>query len=176
MIKSLNGKIIKKGEGYIVLDVAGFGVCINTIKIDLENEIGMYDFFHTKFIMTDNKVSIYGFRDEERLNIFERLIKIKGVGPSTCLNILNTIENVEDLTKDKIIRVKGIGNKLADVIVGSIGFDNSRVETIKKFTKLGFNKDDVLKVINNTDIDESNSEYNRIILERLCEVKGNDIL
>ncbi len=124
MISYLKGKILKKGNGFIILEVnnIGYQVFVNpTMYADLS--IGTESEFYTHQYVREDSLDLYGFRNMEELELFELLLSISGVGPKSALGVL-AIAKVEDI-KDSIARgdsslltkVSGIGKKTAERVV-----------------------------------------------------------
>ncbi len=124
MISFLRGKIINKGQGYIVLEVrdVGYKVFINpTMHADLDigSEIDCY----THHYIREDAMDLYGFKSLDELELFELLLSISGIGPKSALGTL-AIATPEDV-KESISRgdpallqkVSGIGKKTAERVV-----------------------------------------------------------
>lgn len=124
MISSLNGKVVHKDLGYIIIDVGGVGyrVAVET-GVALEAIPGEAIFLWTYLAVRENALDLYGFKEREVLEIFELLITISGIGPKTALGILNVAspatlrQAVGTGDTSYLTRVSGIGKKNADKIV-----------------------------------------------------------
>jgi Holliday junction DNA helicase RuvA len=124
MISFLSGKILAKGNNFIILRVGdvGYKIFINAvfladIKISAEAEI------YTHQYVREEALDLYGFKSMEELEMFELLLSISGIGPKSALGVL-AIGSVEDI-KESISRgdphlltkVSGIGRKTAERVV-----------------------------------------------------------
>ncbi len=174
MIRVLKGKILKRNECEVILDVSGFGIYIKVLENEQINNIGEEEILYTKMIISENKINFYGFKIEQRYEMFDKLLSIKGIGPSICINILNSIKKLNEIDKKTIVKVKGVGNKLADTILKELGTGEKSTINIDEFVKLGFKKSDVQNVVDSIDDRISGDTLNRIILEKLCEVNNID--
>lgn len=124
MISYLKGKIIKKGENYMVIDVnnVGYKIFVNE-KFLAELEKGSEVQIHTHQYVREDSLDLYGFSTAAELGLFELLISISGIGPKSALATL-AIASVDDL-KATIIKgdptlltkVSGIGKKTAERVV-----------------------------------------------------------
>ncbi len=174
MIKILNGRIIESLGSSVVIDVSGFGLHVRVLTTEMISEVGNKETLYTNMIITENNISIYGFKEKPKCEIFEKLIKIKGIGPSIAINILTEISDLQHIDSQNLLKIRGVGSKLADTILNEFGNRNAATVSIKEFVKLGFKKEDVLKVVNELGISSSDSDYSKKILERLCEANNND--
>lgn len=125
MISRLTGKIVHIDPKYTVLDVNGVGYKVFTTvdiltKIDKDKkEITLW----TYLAVRENALDLYGFISLAELNFFELLITISGIGPKTALGILNvaSVQSLETAIQtgdtSHIIKVSGIGKKVAEKIV-----------------------------------------------------------
>lgn len=122
MIASVSGTILKIGSDHLVVDVHGLGLRVFVPRTVLENvgSIGRGITLHTHFVIRENEMALYGFKQEDELALFEVLLTVNGVGPKVGLAILSTLS--PDLLKTAIMRedsgvlqrVPGIGKKTAE--------------------------------------------------------------
>ncbi|MFH1841174.1 MAG: Holliday junction branch migration protein RuvA [Candidatus Nealsonbacteria bacterium] len=119
MISSLQGKIVKKENKFVVLEVGGVGFkvfltesALNKIP-EKENNLKL----HTYLYLKEERVELYGFLTEEELDLFETLKEISGIGPRTALALtsfgsLLNLKNIMEKEEERFFReVKGIGKK-----------------------------------------------------------------
>ncbi|MFA5318498.1 MAG: Holliday junction branch migration protein RuvA [Patescibacteria group bacterium] len=124
MIAYLQGKILNKGRGYIILKAGdiGYQIFISAgMYADLQTgqEIELYIHHH----VSETAQSLYGFKNFSELEFFKLLISISGVGPKSALGVL-AMASVEEI-KESIAagdpsllnKVSGIGTKTAERIV-----------------------------------------------------------
>jgi len=124
MISYLKGKIINKGQGYVILEISdiGYKVFIND-ALYAEIDIGQDLEFYTYQNVREDALDLYGFSNLEQLEMFELLLTISGIGPKSALGVL-AVANIEDI-KESIARgdsglltkVSGIGKKTAERVV-----------------------------------------------------------
>ena len=125
MFAYIKGSLEMKFKNYIVIDVGGLGYkifmaenSINTIG-DIGDTVKVFTYYRVR----EDDVSIYGFKTEEELRMFELLLSVSGVGAKSALVMLSCIEpsefaiavisnNVKLLTQ-----VPGIGTKSAQRII-----------------------------------------------------------
>jgi holliday junction DNA helicase RuvA len=124
MIAYLLGKILYKGQGFIIIKTnnIGYKVFINSAlysELDVNREVELYIHHHVR----EDAVVLYGFNDMEELEMFELLLTISGIGPKSALATLS-VTNVDELKEyisqgdsSLLIKVSGIGKKTAERIV-----------------------------------------------------------
>jgi len=124
MIGRLRGKVVQKYPPFFLLDVSGVGFVVQCPlpvfdKIKEDTEITIY----TKCLFKEEEAFIYGFADQEQLNMFNTLTSVPGLGPKSALNILSKF-SPEELTQaietedlELLTSVPKIGKKLASKIV-----------------------------------------------------------
>ena len=124
MIAYLKGKIINKGQGYIILDAkdVGYQVFVNPTQYT-ELDIGQEIEFYTHHHIREDAMDLYGFNTLEDLEMFELLLGISGIGPKSALGVL-AISSVNEVREtiaqgdsSLLTKVSGIGKKTAERIV-----------------------------------------------------------
>ncbi len=125
MIASLSGTIQKIEASSLVVAVGGVGVRVFVPRTVLENvggvgrAIGLY----THLQVREGDLSLFGFENEDDLELFTVLLGVQGVGPKVALAILGSLS--PELLKSAIMReetavlqrVPGIGKKTAERIM-----------------------------------------------------------
>jgi Holliday junction DNA helicase RuvA len=176
MIAYIKGKLTQKTPTEVLIETAaGLGyrvfISLNTYnKIAQQTEITLL----THFIVKEDSQTLYGFAEQEERSIFELLISVSGVGPSTARILLSTLSPAEvrqAIVSENIAvlkTAKGIGPKAAKrlvlelkdkVLKGSgaqsaaiattLTVDNTvREEALSALVALGFNKTTVQKALN----------------------------
>jgi len=155
MIYSLYGKIIQKGENFVVLEInqVGYQIFVTDFlleKIKNSDQIKLFTYLYLR----EETIELYGFAELSELECFKQLNAVPGIGPKIAINVLSLVkigdlkkaiqlENMELLTK-----VSGIGKKTAQRIImemkgklekiGGEAGDQSSLEAIEALTKLGY--------------------------------------
>ncbi|MDO4517991.1 MAG: Holliday junction branch migration protein RuvA [Bacillota bacterium] len=139
MIGFLRGILAEKGDGHIIIDVNGVGYLVSVPgnnKAYLKSE-GDEVLVHTKMIVREDDMSLFGFSSKNELDAFNKLIGVNGVGPKAAIAILSSF-TYEQLRQAIVYedakalqRANGIGKKSAERIVlelkdkfGSAGADS----------------------------------------------------
>jgi len=123
MISFLSGKVIKKNDDSIVLDVAGVGYLVHLPEaelkeIALESEVRLFTYLAVK----ENALDLYGSRMSRTIDWFRLLLHVKGVGPKSALAFLSKAAPKDLATAiqhddPKLLIALGIGKKSAERIV-----------------------------------------------------------
>lgn len=173
MITYLKGRLAFKDPTHLVVDVSGVGY---EVKISLitysqvkdKEDILIQTYLHIK----EDGHTLFGFYEASEKKRFLDLLSINGVGPSTALMILSSLDATE--LQQAIIQedvktiqsVKGIGGKTAQRIILELKdkmkkeglldksfeiqprFDNTlRSEALSALTTLGINKSSAEKTV-----------------------------
>lgn len=166
MIIGLKGRVESIEGGVITLDVNGvcYGVQVSLL-VALDFKVGDEIRLFITEIIREDAFLLFGFINKEEQRIFERLIKINGVGPKVAMAILSTYtpQNFAQIIEGKNIvalqKVPGIGARGASKIMVDLAgfFDfNSTAKNpdseIKKeaslaLESLGFKKGEIDKVL-----------------------------
>ncbi|MGB4703594.1 MAG: Holliday junction branch migration protein RuvA [Candidatus Saccharicenans sp.] len=121
MIAYLNGKILKKKPGEVVVETGGVGYSLliplsTYFKLGEEgNQVELLVYTH----LTDDSLQLFGFLTEEEKSLFLKLISISGIGPKMAINILSGIEprELEEAVREtnvtRLSMIPGIGKKTA---------------------------------------------------------------
>lgn len=121
MISFLRGKILNKGNGFVIIAVAdiGYKVFVNTALYAVL-EIGSQAEIYTHQHIREDAVNLYGFKNLEELELFELFLSVSGIGPKTALGVLaagpvNEIkESIAHGDAHLLTKVSGIGKKTAE--------------------------------------------------------------
>ncbi|MCW8894457.1 MAG: Holliday junction branch migration protein RuvA [Sulfurimonas sp.] len=166
MIVGLKGNIEHKEPGFVHVEVSGV---IYEVFISLQSfsALGSEKVkLFTSHIIREDAQLLYGFVDLSEKKLFERLIKISGVGPKVAMAICSTYTPSQFATvisnKDinGVKKVPGIGPKSAGrILVELNGFDIELVsssdepmnqaynEASEALESLGFKKDKISKAL-----------------------------
>jgi len=125
VIARLEGVLIERDPPHVVVDVNGVGydvICSSYTVAELPADgerVTLRVFTHA----TENRIALFGFIDQQERALFDLLITVKNVGPSTAIAILSgsnprdiaTLVANEDVAG--LTRIKGVGKKTAELIV-----------------------------------------------------------
>jgi len=125
MLYSVSGKLVLKGENFLVVEAGGIGFKIfaSSQTIRRAGALGSEKKFFTHFHVREDAMELYGFLSEEELSFFELLISVSGVGPKSALSVID-VADLEELSAaiqegrpDLLTKASGIGRKTAERII-----------------------------------------------------------
>jgi len=92
MIASLQGRVLATHSDHVIVVVNGIGYKVFVPEpASFDDRDGETVFLHTLLIVREDALSLYGFRTVSEREVFETLLKVNGVGPRLALAILSTI-------------------------------------------------------------------------------------
>lgn len=167
MIVGIEGKIVKKEITFLYLKItSGLTYKVYISLFSLGKIIGDTISLHVTQIIREDQHSLYGFIDENEKKVFDTLIKLNGIGPSTALAVCSTLspddfahallsQNIHAFQK-----VPGIGPKSAKRILVELSdftlqlsteenSNTSILEATMALESLGFKKDAIKKALGN---------------------------
>ena len=124
MIGFLRGTAITSNEYFLLLDVSGVGyrICAPLpllVSVTKGQEISLYIHTHVR----EDQLTLYGFKDELDLFLFEKLIGVSGIGPKSALAMLSVhspasvADAVEREDVSALSHTPGVGKKTAEKII-----------------------------------------------------------
>ncbi|MBI3627792.1 MAG: Holliday junction branch migration protein RuvA [Candidatus Sungbacteria bacterium] len=125
MIASLSGILASRAEKSAVIEVGGVGYRVFLTAEDLAKlpEIGASLHIYTHQHVREDALELYGFMQASKLEVFEMLISISGIGPRSAINILG-VAPLDQLRRaiaagdvSYMTKVSGIGRKTAEKII-----------------------------------------------------------
>lgn len=194
MLAYIKGTLEMKFENYVVIDVGGLGykVFMSENAIEEIGDIGTAIKVHTHYHVREDDISIYGFKTNEELKMFELLLGVSGIGAKSAINMLSNITPssfaLAVITNDtsKLVKIPGVGAKSAARIVlelkdklktvqavkleskeveEAIIDDNKVSEAISALQVLGYNRKEIDKVLEK--LDKNNLSLEDIIKKAL---------
>ena len=123
MIATLEGLLAQKGNDSLVVNVGGVGVEVVAPYTTIEKLGDDRVYLHTRLIVREDSLTLYGFATVAERELFDALIKVDRVGPKLAIAMLGTlsVDNIRSAVlndrPEVISRVPGIGKKTAQKIV-----------------------------------------------------------
>lgn len=124
MIAFLKGKLVHRDPTHVVIDVNGVGYLVH-ISLQTFSEIKEQEniMLFTHLSIREDAHVLFGFSNDSEKKLFQQLISVNGVGPSTAIVMLSYMNSAE--LKAAIIRedaaalqaIKGIGGKTAQRVI-----------------------------------------------------------
>jgi len=174
LIIAIEGKIVKKEPTFLHIKInSGFTYKVNvSLFCSAGLDLGEV-FLYTTQIIREDANNLYGFKNSDEKRVFDTLIKVNGVGPSTALAVCSTL-NPSDFASalasnsvEAFKKVPGIGPKSAKRILvelsdfelesDNLGTNSSINETIMALESLGFKKDKIRKILSTCKAEDTSS-------------------
>jgi Holliday junction DNA helicase RuvA len=127
MIASLQGNVVRMGEDHLVVEVGGIGYRVYVPSHFFDGlHLGKQVSLLTELIVREDSLTLFGFREQEEISLFQELIRVNGVGPRLALETLST--HSPDVIKRAVLnkqeeifsQVSGVGKKTAQKIILSL--------------------------------------------------------
>lgn len=124
MIAHLNGQLVEAYPTHLIIECGGVGYRVN-ISLNAYSKIGKTDNLKifTHLVVREDAQILYGFYSKQERELFLRLISVNGVGPSSAMMMLSSLESeeivaaIESADARKLQTIKGIGAKTAQRII-----------------------------------------------------------
>ena len=124
MYSYIIGKVVNKFRNILILENNNIGyeiymteIALSELNIDEEAKI------YTYYNVSQDNISLFGFKNLEEKKMFENLISVSKIGAKTAIGILSSISTAEFaiaiITNDisRLSKLPGIGKKTAQRIV-----------------------------------------------------------
>lgn len=158
MIAQINGKLVFKTTGSVVIDVGGIGyevfIPLSTFyKLPEPNETVT---LKTHTFIKEDSIQLYGFLSQLEKELFQMLIGVAGIGPKLARNILSGMSPeslISSIAAGDLVGIRampGIGKKTAERLIVEL---KDTVGTLAEFhpgeaVEAGLH-DDVVSALNN---------------------------
>ena len=124
MIAFLIGRLVQKDPTFVIIDVGGVGYQVSislATYSDIKEEENIV--LYTHLAIREDAHILFGFSKESEKKLFQQLISVNGVGPSTAIVMLSYMNSGE--LKSAIVHenaaalqsIKGIGGKTAQRVI-----------------------------------------------------------
>ena len=190
MYEFIRGTIFELNPASIIVETGGVGYSINVSLNTYSKFNGKKEaivFIHQ--VVREDAHLLYGFADKNERELFRNLISVNGVGASTAIMMLSSL-NPDELraavSTDNVAVlkvVKGIGAKTAQRIIidlkdklGKIG-DSDQIllsanntiknEALSALVMLGFAKRDAEKIVSNILLEQADATVESVIKQAL---------
>lgn len=125
MYAYIKGSLEVKTTGYVVIEAGGIGykIYMSESSIQALGELGETVKVYTYYRVREDDVSLYGFKTNEELRMFELLLSVSGIGAKSAIGILSNIAPssfaLAIISNDvaKIKQLPGIGAKTAQRLI-----------------------------------------------------------
>ena len=188
MIGHLKGNLTLISETEIIIDVGGIGFIVkpNALMFKdlpaLGEEVSLPTYLHLR----EDNLELYGFRDREQLHIFKLLLKVSGIGPSTAMAMLNTLQvpeisaaiNNSDIKT--LCRVNGIGKKTAQRLILELNGelpeddsannpegDNAKNDLLAALESLGYSRKEMTATVDRVMAETKDTDISELLRQAL---------
>lgn len=126
MIGYLRGRLLKASPERLLVEAGGVGydVAVSLVTFsELERRGGEIVELHVHTHVREDQLALYGFATERELELFERLIKVSGIGPRLAQVVLSGLPTADLLQAiaagdvGRLTRIPGVGKKTAERMV-----------------------------------------------------------
>lgn len=174
MIHFLEGKFFELSPTLAVVNCGGVGyeakISLNTYEDLVKSNA---HFIFTQLIVREDAQILYGFSTKDEREVFNLLISVSGVGPSTAMIMLSSLKTVDiahAIVQDDfktIQSIKGIGAKTAQRLIielkdkmlkldvstsnSSSSNNTNRFDALSALLSLGFDRKAIDKVMDKID-------------------------
>ena len=160
MMYYIKGIVTEINTNNVIVETNGIGYLIyvsNPYSFDENREIKMYLYNHIR----EDENSLYGFKTKEELDLFLKLINVKGLGPKMALPMFasSSVSGIKDaIERENILYLKKfpkIGEKVARQIIldlkgklAPVATNNNELsELVEVLLSLGYKQPDIKKVL-----------------------------
>ena len=173
MIVGVSGKVVYKEINLVHILTGGLTyelhISLQTYGDIISDEVSLY----SVYVVREDAALLYGFSSTQEKQLFQRLIKISGVGPKVALAICSSFTAsqfarvIADNSVNDLKKVPGIGPKSAGrILVELAGFDavlssnttlesSSAKEASMALESLGFKKELITKTLSKCSANET---------------------
>lgn len=124
MLDFIRGRVVRKSPTRLVLEVAGIGYLLH-IPLSTFEKIPNHEetTVLTQLFIKEDQIKIFGFATGEERDLFQLLLSVNGIGPTTAITILSgsCVDDIKDAVSREdakaLEKIKGIGKKTAERIV-----------------------------------------------------------
>jgi len=144
MIEFLNGTVVEAQPTHAVIECCGVGYAVNiTLSLYDNLQIGHNTRLFVRAIYREQEQVLFGFGDRAERELFDRLIKVSGIGPRIAIGIVSGMSSSELANRINsgdiaaLTKLPGIGRKTAERMVlelaGKLALDfNGTNESMKQ--------------------------------------------
>ena len=125
MIAFLEGTVVDRSPGRVVLDVAGVGyeLVVPASVLTSLPPAGKRARLHTRMVVREDSMTLFGFASLDERELFDLLTGVNGVGPKVAVAFLSALppdalrRAVIGGDADALTVVPGVGKKVAQRVV-----------------------------------------------------------
>ncbi len=96
MIATLEGYLASKTTDHVIVSIGGLGIEVCAPFSTIDKLDSERVFLHTRLVVREDSLTLYGFATTGERDLFDALLKISGIGPKLAVTILSTL-SVENI-------------------------------------------------------------------------------
>lgn len=166
----IKGNVTSIRPSFIIVENQEIGYQIivpNPYQYQMDEKVKIYTYFHVR----EDIQALYGFKNEETLEFFKKLLSVSGIGPKSALSITaaddvnDVIMAIENSDIQFLTKFPGIGKKTAQQIILDlkgklVEIEETLIKDDKKEVKealiaLGYSKAETSKIVKKIAYNES---------------------
>jgi Holliday junction DNA helicase RuvA len=173
MISRLSGVVVDISFDEVVIDVGGIGYGVRIPVSDVSNlQKNKSVTVFVSEVIREQSYELYGFVDERSKVVFERVIKVNGVGARIAIALIGLqgsdalVRAISSSDVGFIVATPGVGKKLAERICTELrgvfvessidlgdmsGVSSGSSEASEALHALGFKSDDISRMLRDVD-------------------------
>jgi Holliday junction DNA helicase RuvA len=124
MIASIEGRILARQRDALIVGIGGLGLRIFApASLLVSARPGEPVFLYTHLHVREQELALYGFDNQQDLELYQLLLGVSGIGPKSALAVLSALPAdalrlaISQEQPGVLSRVPGIGRKTAEKIV-----------------------------------------------------------
>ena len=91
MITTLEGNLVAKSADHVVVTLGGVGLEVYAPFTTIEKLQSERVFLYTRLVVREESLTLYGFATAGEREVFDAVLKISGIGPKLAVAILSTL-------------------------------------------------------------------------------------
>ena len=91
MITTLEGNLVDKAADHVVVALGGVGLEVYAPFTTIEKLQSERVFLYTRLVVREESLTLYGFATAGEREVFDAVLKISGIGPKLAVAILSTL-------------------------------------------------------------------------------------
>jgi len=94
VISTLTGAILELSTDSVVISVSGVGYEVRVTPRHLLNlKVSAEATLHTRMVVREDDVSLFGFSDRQERDQFDLLCSVSGIGPKLAMTVLSGMDS-----------------------------------------------------------------------------------
>ena len=91
MIATLAGQLAHKATDHLIVNVGGIGIEVIAPFSTIDKVGSEQVFLYTRLVVREDSLTLYGFATTAERELFDAVLKISGIGPKLAVSILSTL-------------------------------------------------------------------------------------